>query len=81
MKEKNITCENEARNQIIQTVQGLWKELNGELMAPNALPLPIIKASLNMARTSQVVYQHEEDSYFSSVDSYVQSLFFTPISF
>ncbi|KAM7498239.1 hypothetical protein LguiA_022653 [Lonicera macranthoides] len=81
MKEKSITCENEARNQIIQMVQGLWKELNGELMAPNALPLPIIKASLNMARTSQVVYQHEEDSYFSSVDNYVQSLFFTPISF
>ena len=48
-------------------------------MGANTLPLPIIKTSFNMARTSQVVYQHDEDSYFSSVDSYVQSLFFTPI--
>ncbi|KAK2987973.1 hypothetical protein RJ640_011236 [Escallonia rubra] len=79
MKENDIKSEDEARKQIIQLIQGLWKELNGELIAPNALPLPIIKTAFNMSRTSQVVYQHDEDSYFSSVDNYVQSLFFTPV--
>ncbi|KAK3010786.1 hypothetical protein RJ639_011312 [Escallonia herrerae] len=79
VKENDIKSEDEARKQIIQLIQGLWKELNGELIAPNALPLPIIKTAFNMSRTSQVVYQHDEDSYFSSVDNYVQSLFFTPV--
>ncbi|CAK9158995.1 unnamed protein product [Ilex paraguariensis] len=81
MKEKNIQSEDEAREDILQLTQNLWKELNGELIAQKALPLPIIKASLNMSRASQVVYQHEEEKYFSSVDNYVQSLFFTPIDF
>ncbi|KAK2987975.1 hypothetical protein RJ640_011238 [Escallonia rubra] len=79
MKENSIKSEDEARKQVIQLINGLWKELNGELIAPNALPLPIIKTAFNMSRTSQVVYQHDEDSYFSSVDNYVQSLFFSPL--
>nr|AJT35508.1 geraniol synthase [Gentiana rigescens] len=79
MKEKNITSDEEARESILKLIHNLWKEMNGELVSRNALPLEIKKVAFNMARASQVVYQHEEDSYFSSVDNYVKALFFTPL--
>lgn len=80
MKEKNLATEEEGRNGILEEIYGLWKDLNGELISENQiLPLAIIKVALNMARASQVVYKHEEDSYFSSVDNYVEALFFTPL--
>ncbi|KAL3509620.1 hypothetical protein ACH5RR_029021 [Cinchona calisaya] len=79
MRENNITCDEEGRKRILLLIDNLWKDLNWELVSRNELPLSIIKAAFNMARASQVVYQHEEDSYFSSVDNYVQALFFTPI--
>lgn len=80
-REKNLSSNGEARKQVKQLIRSLWKELNGELVAPKALPLPLIKASLNMSRTAQVVYQHGDNSKFCSVDDCVNSLFFTPISF
>nr|A0A7G5KLV3.1 RecName: Full=Monoterpene synthase TPS4, chloroplastic; AltName: Full=Geraniol synthase TPS4; AltName: Full=Terpene synthase 4; Short=CoTPS4; Flags: Precursor [Cananga odorata]QMW48845.1 terpene synthase 4 [Cananga odorata] len=80
MRENNITSDEEGRKCILKIIDNLWKELNGELVSRHALPLAIIKAAFNMARASQVVYQHEEDSYFSSVDNYVQALFFTPFN-
>nr|WRW51042.1 geraniol synthase [Uncaria rhynchophylla] len=80
MRENNITSDEEGRKGILQLINNLWKDLNYELVSRNELPLAIIKAAFNMARASQVVYQHEEDSYFSSVDNYVQALFFTPLS-
>ncbi|CDP20227.1 unnamed protein product [Coffea canephora] len=79
MRENNITCDEEGRKRILQLIDNLWKDLNWELVSRDAMPLAIIKAAFNMARSSQVVYQHEEESYFSSVDNYVESLFFTPI--
>jgi (3S)-linalool synthase len=80
MKEKNVRSESEGRQGIVEIIYKLWKDMNGELIGSNALPQAIIETSFNMARTSQVVYQHEDDTYFSSVDNYVQSLFFTPLS-
>nr|AGB05612.1 sesquiterpene synthase 3 [Valeriana officinalis] len=80
MKEKNVRSESEGRQGIVEIIYNLWKDMNGELIGSNALPQAIIETSFNMARTSQVVYQHEDDTYFSSVDNYVQSLFFTPVS-
>ncbi|CAI9280139.1 unnamed protein product [Lactuca saligna] len=79
MKEKNITCEEEGRKQILQFIDSSWKELNKTLVVPNTLPISLIRIALNMARASQVVYQHEESSYFSRVDNHVKSLFFAPI--
>ena len=79
MRENNITCDEEGRKRILQLIDNLWKDLNWELVSRDVMPLAIIKAAFNMARSSQVVYQHEEESYFSSVDNYVESLFFTPI--
>ncbi|CAH1423539.1 unnamed protein product [Lactuca virosa] len=71
MKEKNITCEEEGRKQILRFIDSSWKELNKTLVVPNRLPISIIRIALNMARASQVVYQHEESSYFSRVDNHV----------
>ncbi|KAL7113792.1 hypothetical protein ACP275_04G081300 [Erythranthe tilingii] len=81
MKEKNIEREEEGRKRVFEEIYGLWKDLNGEMMCENrVMPLAIIDVALNMARASQVVYNHEEDSYFSNVDNYVEALFFTPIA-
>ncbi|KAI3499178.1 hypothetical protein L1887_34971 [Cichorium endivia] len=79
MKEKNLTCEKEGRKQILHLIDMLWKELNTTIVAPNTLPFSIIDVALNMARASQVVYQHDEGSYFSGVDNHAKALFFTPI--
>lgn len=80
MEEHDLSTEEEARSRISEEISRLWKDLNGELVSgKNVLPLSIIKVALNMARASQVVYKHEQDTYFSSVDNYVEALFFTPI--
>ncbi|KAK1418494.1 hypothetical protein QVD17_27639 [Tagetes erecta] len=79
MKEKNITCEEEGRKEILQLIYSLWKDLNAELVTPDARLFPMIKVALNMSRASQAVYQHDNDSYLSSVVNHVQSLFFKPI--
>ncbi|GER49577.1 geraniol synthase [Striga asiatica] len=79
IREKNLASEEEGRDRILEEIKGLWKDLNGELISKNGMPLAIVKVALNMARASQVVYKHEEDTYFSSVDNYVEALFFTPL--
>nr|AWF79084.1 terpene synthase [Pelargonium graveolens] len=79
MKEKGIGGEEEGRRQIRQMIRELWVELNGELVAQNGLPLSLISASLNVARTAQVVYQHGDDNTFSGVEDHAQALFFRPI--
>lgn len=79
MREKNITNEEEGRKQILQLINELWKDLNAELVTPDAFLLPMIRIALNMSRTCQVVYQHNEDSYLTNVESQVQYLFFKSI--
>nr|UIO87237.1 terpenoids synthase [Blumea balsamifera] len=79
MKDKNITCDEEGRTQILVLIHELWKDLNSELVKPDVMHWSMIRVALNMSRTSQVVYQHNEDSYLSSVQDQVQSLFFKPI--
>ncbi|KAH6814185.1 hypothetical protein C2S51_023203 [Perilla frutescens var. frutescens] len=80
MKENKLSTEEEARSRVLEEISRLWKDLNGELISNNnEMPLPIIKVALNMARASQVVYNHQQDTYFSSVDNYVEALFFTPL--
>nr|UZT70948.1 terpene synthase 3 [Paeonia delavayi] len=81
MKEKNIALEDGARKYVRQLIGSLWIELNGELVAPTGLPLSTIKASFNLSRTAQAIYQHGNDNTTSSVQHHVQSLFFSPIGF
>ncbi|XP_021688997.2 probable terpene synthase 11 isoform X2 [Hevea brasiliensis] len=80
MREKGISCEDEGRKQVRQLIRSLWIDLNGELVAPSSMPLSIINASFNLARTAQVVYQHGDDKKGSSVDDQVQALIYKPIS-
>ncbi|KAI3797883.1 hypothetical protein L1987_33147 [Smallanthus sonchifolius] len=75
VKERNITCEEKGRKEILHLIYGLWNDLNDELVTPNAMILPMIKVVLNTARACQVAYQHD-DSYLSSVETHVQSFFF-----
>ncbi|KAG4961055.1 putative terpene synthase 11 [Glycine soja] len=77
MKQNNISDENVARKLIRQLIDNLWPELNGLTMTTN-LPLSVMRASLNMARTSQVIYRHGDDQNMPTVDEHVQTLLFTP---
>ncbi|KAK1411364.1 hypothetical protein QVD17_37912 [Tagetes erecta] len=79
MKKNNITCEEEGRKEILRLIHTLWNDLNVELVTPNVSLLPTIKVALNMSRASQVVYQHSDDSYLSSVEYHVETLFYKPI--
>ncbi|RHN75612.1 putative geranyl diphosphate diphosphatase [Medicago truncatula] len=76
MKENNISDENEARKHLRLLIGNLWRELNGLAMS-KTIPLSVVKASLNMARTAQVIYQHGDDQSTFTVDDYVQTLIFT----
>ncbi|KAH9792960.1 S-(+)-linalool synthase [Citrus sinensis] len=80
MREKTISCEEEARKHIRQLIRSLWVELNGMLVAPAALPASIVNASLNLARTAQVVYQHGDDSTVTSVNGHIERLFYNPLT-
>uniref|UniRef100_A0A6N2MFI5 Terpene synthase metal-binding domain-containing protein n=1 Tax=Salix viminalis TaxID=40686 RepID=A0A6N2MFI5_SALVM len=60
--EKGFSSEKEAREHIRNLISSSWLELNGELVSPTAaLPLSIVKASLNLGRTAQVVYELWDD--------------------
>ncbi|KAI3797884.1 hypothetical protein L1987_33148 [Smallanthus sonchifolius] len=63
MKERNITCEEKGRKEILQLIYGLWNDLNAKLVTPNAMLFPMINVALNTSRDCQVVYQHDDDSY------------------
>src|ERR1044072_7451713 len=76
MKENNISDENEARKHIRNFIGNLWPELNSLAMTTTALPPSIVEASLNMARTGQVIYQHGDDKSAYTVDDYVQKMIF-----
>jgi len=78
MNENNISDENEARKHIRMLVRNLWRELNGLAMS-KTIPLSVVKASLNMARTAQVIYQHGDDQSTFTVDDCVQTLIFTSL--
>ncbi|TKY48786.1 terpene synthase 11 [Spatholobus suberectus] len=78
MIENNISDENVARKHIKKLIGNLWPELNGLAMSTNALPWSVTKASLNMARTCQVIYQHGDDPSTITVDDHLQTLLFTP---
>ncbi|XP_042504572.1 probable terpene synthase 11 isoform X2 [Macadamia integrifolia] len=75
----NISSVDEACDYIRQRIHNLWTELNGQLVAPEGLPLSIIKASLNLSRTAQVIYQQGYDNNASSVEDHIQLLLFRPI--
>ncbi|KAJ6693393.1 hypothetical protein OIU85_004188 [Salix viminalis] len=78
--EKGFSSEKEAREHIRNLISSSWLELNGELVSPTAaLPLSIVKASLNLGRTAQVVYEHGDDENASCVAENVQALIYTPI--
>ncbi|AES67304.1 putative geranyl diphosphate diphosphatase [Medicago truncatula] len=78
MRENNISDENEGRIHIRMLLGNLWRELNG-LATTKTIPLSVVKASLNMARTAQVIYQHGDDQSTFTVDDYVQTLIFTSL--
>lgn len=80
MKEYKLSTVEEARSCVLEEISRLWKDLNeGLISIKDALPLTIVKVALNIARTSQVVYKHEQHTYMLSVDNYVEALFFTPL--
>lgn len=81
LNEKKISSEGEAQKHIQGLILNLWEDLNGELLAgSNTLPFSLINACFNMARTSQVIYQHKEDTYFSNVEKFINFVLLDPIN-
>ena len=76
MMETNNLDEEEAKTHIRQLIAKLWLELNGLAMASTSLPPFVVKASMNVTRTAQVIYQHGDDGTSYSVDDIVQMLLF-----
>ncbi|KAK6163880.1 hypothetical protein DH2020_000744 [Rehmannia glutinosa] len=48
-KREKLSDQEESVNRILEEIYGLWKDLNGELISKNGMPLAIIKVALNMA--------------------------------
>ncbi|KAG9454316.1 hypothetical protein H6P81_007220 [Aristolochia fimbriata] len=75
--------EEDARKHVRKLIQVEWKKLNKELYSTastcNVLPQSIRGASLNLARTAQIVYQSGDDERCSSVEDHVSSLLVKPI--
>jgi len=80
MKENDNLDETFARKHIRQLLGNLSLELNGLAMTTTTIPFAVRKASLNMARTCQFIYQHGYDQSMPTVDDLVQALLFTPSS-
>ncbi|KAK4255395.1 hypothetical protein QN277_008400 [Acacia crassicarpa] len=80
MRENNHLEEDEARKYIKERIGKLWWELNSIAMASKSMPWSTMKASLNVARTAQVIYEHGDDKSAYSVDDYVQALLFQSFS-
>ena len=63
MKERGVS-EEEARNHIKELRRHWWKMLNNEILAinnsnsKNSLPNAMVRACVNMARTSHCIFQH-----------------------
>ncbi|XP_010908315.2 probable terpene synthase 11 [Elaeis guineensis] len=76
---ENSTSQDEARVHIRNLINSSWQDLNKECYAMTQLPRSIIKASLNLARTSQDMYRHGDDDKFLSTDELILSLLIKPI--
>ncbi|KAM0932755.1 putative geranyl diphosphate diphosphatase [Dioscorea sansibarensis] len=79
-KENGFTSEEDARDGVRGLIDQTWKDLNKELIGLSPLGQSLIKASLNLARTSQLIYQHGDDEMAPSVEDSIHSLLIEPIS-
>ncbi|KAJ0984441.1 hypothetical protein J5N97_002797 [Dioscorea zingiberensis] len=78
-KEHGLLSEEDARGRIRGLIDRCWKDLNKESICLSQLCHPIAKTSLNLARTSQLIYQHGDDERAPSVEHNIRSLLIEPI--
>ncbi|KAG9454308.1 hypothetical protein H6P81_007212 [Aristolochia fimbriata] len=71
----------DARKHIRKLIQAEWKKLNKELYtaSTSVMPQSIKEASLNLARSAQIMYQSGDDEQCSSVVDHLSSLIVKPI--
>ncbi|KAJ9141349.1 hypothetical protein P3X46_031891 [Hevea brasiliensis] len=79
MKEHDV-LEKKAVEEILKICANAWKDINEECMKPTALPSPILKLLVNVARITEVVYRFD-DSYTnpSSLKDKITALFLKPL--
>nr|WHU05661.1 terpene synthase TPS14 [Freesia refracta] len=73
------SSEDDARNHVKLLIDNAWQDVNRESVAKTPLPHSIIKASVNMARTAQAMYQHGDNRKSPSIDDCIQYLLNKPI--
>ncbi|KAH7672182.1 Geranyl diphosphate diphosphatase protein [Dioscorea alata] len=80
-KENGFISEDDARNGVRGLIDQTWKDLNKELIGLSPLGQSLIKVSLNLARTSQLIYQHGDDEKAPSIEDSIHSLLIEPIHY
>lgn len=80
-KENGFLSEEDARDGVRGLIDQTWKDLNKELIGLSPLGQSLIKASLNLARTSQLIYQHGDDEKAPGIEDSIHSLLIEPIHY
>lgn len=80
MRDNHPLEEGKAREYVRERIGKLWLELNSIAMASKSMPWSTLRASLNVARTAQVIYEHGDDNSGYIVDDYVPALLFQSFS-
>ncbi|KAL6314019.1 hypothetical protein AAG906_011753 [Vitis piasezkii] len=73
--------EQETHNEFNKQVRDAWKDINEECLIPTAVPMPILKRVLNLARVIDVIYKNE-DGYTHSgtvLKDFVTSMLIDPV--
>ncbi|XP_020964044.1 alpha-copaene synthase-like [Arachis ipaensis] len=81
MKQYGIS-EEEAYSFISKEISDCWKDINEEcLNSHDIIPKPVINCILNLARTSEMVYENFEDKYTNNqlLKDHIAALLLDPI--
>lgn len=62
--------EEEAYKEIQMLMEEAWKDMNGEMLTPNTVPMPIFEQIINLSRVLYDFYQIGEDGY--TMNKYMQ---------
>ncbi|XP_062087436.1 (3S,6E)-nerolidol synthase 1-like [Humulus lupulus] len=79
MKERERSCIEDAREEIMEKISEAWKCLNKECIFRNAVfPSTFLNASLNLARLVPLMYSYDNNQRLPTLEQLVKSLLYDP---
>lgn len=82
MKSYNVS-ESEAINKFEEMIEEKWKEINEELLYSINVPREVLTIMLNLNRSANTVYNHQEDGYTEpqkTIVPYITAMILDPVS-